>query len=123
MIVKLELPYPPKSLSPNAREHWGTLATDKATYKNAVYTIARNKRQLTSSTFPLKAPVTVVLTFVLPDKRRRDWDNALASFKTGLDGIVEAGLLRDDSMEEIRIGMEYELGKKAAIRVTLEGAP
>lgn len=39
----------------------------------------------------------VVITFFLPDLRRRDWDNLVSSCKPLFDGIVDAGILADDS--------------------------
>jgi crossover junction endodeoxyribonuclease RusA len=42
----------------------------------------------------------VNLTFVPPDKRRRDADNMLAAMKSGLDGLADA-LGVDDSQWKI----------------------
>jgi len=56
------------------------------------------------------------LTFVFAEQRRRDRDNCLASFKTGLDAIVDAGLLLDDDAEHLEIG-------KVDILVDPERAP
>jgi hypothetical protein len=36
--------------------------------------------------------------------RKRDYDNCLASIKPLLDGLVSAGLLRDDDAAHLRIG-------------------
>jgi crossover junction endodeoxyribonuclease RusA len=122
-VIEIELPYPPKALSPNARVDYHVLMREKANYKNNVYLLARNARQLAKGTFPLKSPVTVIVTFILPDRIKRDWDNALSSFKAGFDGIVEAGILADDNMTEIRLGLECEYAKgKAAVRVRLQGS-
>ncbi|GAI70310.1 unnamed protein product [marine sediment metagenome] len=44
------------------------------------------------------------LTFVFAEQRRRDRDNLLATFKPGLDAIVDAGLLLDDDSEHLDIG-------------------
>ena len=44
------------------------------------------------------------LTFVFAEHRRRDRDNCLASFKPGIDAIVDAGLLLDDDSEHLQIG-------------------
>ena len=123
-IVRLELPAPPKELSPNARSDWHVVAREKATYKNACYLLARNARQLADGVvFPLNPPVTVIVTFVVPDRRRRDFDNLLSALKAGFDGIVAAEVLADDSAWDLRLGMEIEVGKQAGVRVTLEGAP
>lgn len=40
----------------------------------------------------------VRVTFVVPDNRRRDIDNLIGTVKPLLDGIVDAGLIVDDSI-------------------------
>jgi len=39
----------------------------------------------------------ILVRFMLPDGRRRDLDNLIASVKPLLDGIVDAGIIADDS--------------------------
>lgn len=41
----------------------------------------------------------VDVTFVVPDNRRRDKTNLASAFKPCLDGIVDAGILVDDSWQ------------------------
>ena len=41
------------------------------------------------------------ITFVVADKRRRDWDNMIAAQKTRFDALVAAGIILDDSTEVI----------------------
>jgi Holliday junction resolvase RusA-like endonuclease len=63
----------------------------------------------------LKPPVTADVTFVVPDRRRRDMDNLLAMLKPAWDGLVDAGLLVDDSAEMLRLGapkMRVEKGQQ-----------
>jgi Holliday junction resolvase RusA-like endonuclease len=45
------------------------------------------------------------LTFIFQEIRRRDRDNLLASFKPGVDAIVDAGLVLDDDSEHLQIGI------------------
>lgn len=54
----------------------------------------------------------VTLTYTFPDKRRRDPDNYSGKFI--LDGLVRAGVLKDDSFDNIRLilNAKYEKGKK-----------
>lgn len=47
------------------------------------------------------AKARVTLEFCFPDKRRRDPDNYSFSAKFLLDGLVKAGVLTDDSFEQI----------------------
>ena len=64
-------------------------------------------------------PLNVTITFILKDNRRHDWDNLLASFKAGIDGIVDAGLLPDDDVRSWSPTLRYEQGATAAVRVEL----
>jgi Holliday junction resolvase RusA-like endonuclease len=65
------------------------------------------------------------VTFVVPDKRRRDLDNLVSSVKPQMDGIVDAGILRDDSLEVlsvVRYGWRYSKGESATEYVIREAA-
>lgn len=46
---------------------------------------------------PLKL-ATLRVTFTLPTRAVRDWDNLASSLKPLLDGIVDAGIITDDSI-------------------------
>jgi Holliday junction resolvase RusA-like endonuclease len=58
----------------------------------------------------------------VPDRRRRDLDNLIASTKPLTDGIVASGLLADDSGDVIRsvsYSVRYEKGVSETIyRIT-----
>jgi crossover junction endodeoxyribonuclease RusA len=53
--------------------------------------------------------VTVSITYFFPDRRRRDPDNY--SGKMILDGLVRAGILKDDSFNCIRLLLAAECDK------------
>lgn len=90
MIV---LPWQNKTLSPNARAHWRTLSSAKKRAKTSAYYLTRQAIGAARYT----APVTVVVTFCPPDRRPRDLDNMIASFKAAQDGIAQA-IGVDDSL-------------------------
>lgn len=102
--LSLMLPWPPKELSPNARVHWAALAPIKAGYREECGWRAKvgetDKGFLPQSMRPLPPPVRATVTFVVPDRRRRDVDNLMASVKAAWDGCVDAGLLEDDSADK-----------------------
>ena len=61
---------------------------------------------------------TVTVTFMVPDRRRRDKGNLIASAKAYLDGLVDAGVISDDNweaIEEIYPPIVYEKGRKMTI--------
>lgn len=98
---------PPVSSSPNWRGHWSTQREEAKVYHNAVFYCcvdSRNREAFGGMPLPLFIKARLNLTFIFPEHRRRDRDNLLASFKPGLDGIVDAGLLLDDDAEHLEIG-------------------
>jgi Holliday junction resolvase RusA-like endonuclease len=105
--VRIEVPQlPPGVLSPNARVHWTKKNRERREYHDTVFYCcvdARNKGFMQGKAFPiLKAKVS--LTFVFNDRRRHDLDNLLNSFKTGIDAIVDSGLVLGDDSEHMEIG-------------------
>ena len=87
-MIEVTLPWPPKTLSPNARLHWAALAKAKKAYRTECFMQMRIAGATTKS-FPVGAKLAVDLQFVPPDKRQRDQDNMLAAMKSGLDGIAD----------------------------------
>ena len=120
--LTFEFPWPPKSLNPNARVHWRTLAAEKAQYKDECgwrirYAVGRGANVKQSLTPPVKAQVTFVC-----DLRRRDPDNTMAMLKPLWDAMVEVGLLVDDSHDKLTIlTPQWEVGKPL-VRVEMEEA-
>jgi crossover junction endodeoxyribonuclease RusA len=96
-MTRLELPWPAKELSPNARGHWAKMARfKKGARELAQWTTYEAGLVDTSLMHLLPSPLQITITFCPPDKRRRDLDNAIASFKSAQDGIADA-LGIDDS--------------------------
>lgn len=121
-IISFTLPLPPSELLPNRAigKDWRSTYEAKQTYYQACFVECKNVKQAHRNTFPLKPVVTMVLTFSLPTKRRRDGDGLLSAFKTGIDAMVRAGILVDDSIWVLRTAIEGEVGE-AGVKVRLEG--
>ena len=85
-MTTITLPWPPSTLSPNARGHWSIKSRHAKRYRrdSRVLCMAQGLRQMTAETLSLR------ITFNPPDRRARDLDNMLASTKSGLDGIADA---------------------------------
>lgn len=76
---------------------------------------------LSQGASPMKnGPVFVFITFYPRTRNWPDWDNCIASFKAGLDGIVDA-IGVDDS--QFRIGFEVKREVGGMVKVTLEEVP
>ena len=113
------LPLPSKWLSPN-------VMTGSLCGRMAKASAAKKYRETTRkevAEYSLSAfcaydagwkKIKVKPTFYYKQKRRRDTDNAIASLKSAYDGIVDAGLIPDDTPEhmkrttpEFRVDKEY----------------
>lgn len=81
----LTLPWPPKELSPNARQHWGALSRAKKAYRVACAWTAKEQgaKRIEAERLHL------TITFVPPDRRAHDLDNCIARMKSGLDGLAD----------------------------------
>ena len=95
----ITLDFPPRELSPNARVHWSIKSGMAKGYRWA----AKIEALLSRPTKPLTAPVGMSLTFVTSTARLPDVDNLIASIKSGIDGLVDAGVLVDDSPKYLRL--------------------
>lgn len=90
-MTPITLPWPPKALSPNARVHWAVRSKATRSYFQAAYYHAKAARWALEH----DGPVRLCITFHPPDKRHRDDDNLIASFKAARDGIALALEMND----------------------------
>lgn len=101
-------------LNANQRLHWADKAAKTRGIRDSTKLIARN-----ASLEP--APhVVVQLTWVVTDKRRRDSDNIYPTFKAMCDGLVDAGIVPDDTpeyMDKRAPLIRYELGGTARLEL------
>ncbi|MFC0708972.1 endodeoxyribonuclease RusA [Azorhizophilus paspali] len=112
-MIELELPWPPKELSPNARTHWAKRSKVAKGYRTACHLLAKKAGLVTPA-----GRAMLLLEFVPPDRRRRDDDNMLASFKAGRDGLADA-LGIDDSRFVTRLRVSRETVPGGAVRVRI----
>jgi len=95
-VLTVTVSIPSRTLSPNARCHWAVKA--KANKKARIEAWAQ--AQIAMHEAEEKGgwrEATCQAHVYVRDNRRRDKDNALASLKATFDGLVDAGLLHDDS--------------------------
>lgn len=79
------LPWPSRSLHPNARVHWRkkAKATKAARHAAAWEAIAAGFKPMQATA------LSVTATFFPPDERLRDLDSLLSSLKAAFDGIAD----------------------------------
>lgn len=114
--MTLTFGWPPAVLSPNARVHWSKRAKAAKSYRAACWAIAMEAGVRQREWHRPK----VHLEFVPPDRRRRDWDNMLASCKNGLDGLADA-MQTNDFLFRLSVTKSDEIG--GMVRVTIEENP
>lgn len=76
-------------LSANGREHWSKRASGTSTIRM----VARNL----SVNIPRLEKVKIRGIYYAANNRRRDTSNLFPSFKAAIDGLVDSGVLKDDS--------------------------
>jgi len=105
----LEFPWPPKELTPNfkRRNHWTKYSKQTKAYRELCGWIARE-----SIPFFSDVEITMTVTFYPPDKRKRDDDGMIGSFKAGRDGIAD-GWRVDDNLFRVtyKFGEVFPKGK------------
>lgn len=142
---------PGRPPTPNARRNWGVVARENEAWDEKVRVIAQGRMaddpalwptelerersvgkrgkvtpELRRCTRPITYATRYVMTFVVPDHRERDWDNAVASGKPLTDALVHAGVLAGDSTRYIdpdgrRVSFRREAGKSGVEILVEEG--
>ena len=111
--MALILPWPPRALSPNARAHWRAKAPIARAYKEACWALTLEAKLAV----PDSQKIALWLDFYPPNRRARDDDNMIASFKHGRDGVALA-LGIDDKRFRCFPFVQDEIGGYIKLRIT-----
>lgn len=111
--MALILPWPPRALSPNERTHWRKKAPIAKAYKEACLALTLEAKLAV----PDSPKIALWLDFYPPNRRARDDDNMIASFKHGRDGVALA-LGIDDKRFRCFPFVQDEIGGYIKIRIT-----
>lgn len=95
-----------RRLTANDRMHWRPRAEITAKWRRLGWATAKQAR------IPTLGRAHVLIEWLPPDRRRRDPANASPMGKALVDGLVDAGVLPDDSAEYLD-GPDYRLGALA----------
>jgi crossover junction endodeoxyribonuclease RusA len=114
VTFELILPWPPKELSPNARVHWREKAKLTKAYKTACWALTKESGITAPDT---TGRLHLWIDFYQPDRRHRDDDNMIASFKAGRDGLALA-LAVDDRRFVCHPYVKDQIGGMVKIRIT-----
>jgi hypothetical protein len=117
MIITLNC-LPPKECSPNARPNIYARARAVRDFRVLVKSAAVDQMP-PSWIAPDKA--SVKLTIVCREERIRDADNWLCRFKPGMDGLVDAEVLRADDVNHLTVtGIAFVVDAETAPKTIIE---
>ncbi|RUW04031.1 hypothetical protein [Mesorhizobium sp. M1A.F.Ca.IN.020.04.1.1] len=118
-MIAITLPWPPRSLHPNARTHWARKAKDA---KQARITAAWCAREagIRKGDCDIPQALKVTAIFYPPNRHKHDLDGCLSSCKAFLDGIADA-IGVDDSKWQLALRKEEPV-KGGLVRIELEAA-
>lgn len=110
----INLPWPNKLLSPNARVHWAAKSKAAKAAKKVGHLCALESKVK----IDWEGEIHLWITFYPPDRRSRDDDNLIATFKNYRDGIAQA-LGVDDKRFRIHPWLSDEVVKNGQVVVKL----
>ena len=87
---------PSRILNPNSRQHWSIVMKAKKRARVEAWAAAQVAMHEAGEKGGWKE-ATCAVHWYARTNRKRDADNCLASLKATFDGLVDAGLLQDDS--------------------------
>lgn len=125
--LTIEVDLPPVELSPNGRVYRKTRAAAIKDYRQLVGFLAVAEVHRSDWKAPARARLS--LLFGMKDSRRsvglyyhpKDADNALAASKALIDGLRDAGVIKDDNWASLKLGdVDATFEEGPWVRVTVE---
>jgi len=115
-IYKFTFRMPPAVLHPNARGSHFAKIRPRQQYRDYVHALAL---QQTGSSRPMLPFCRMDMVWYYPKNNSRDRDNILCWFKTGLDGLGDAGIFGNDN-SVIPMPVRIVVEPKCIARVEVE---
>lgn len=100
-MIRLVIPFPPRTLHPNSRPHWTARYKASTKYKNDCFYLALTARYHDADP---AAPIPIKITWHPKSKIPGDYDGCIANLKAGLDGIAQAWGVNDS---RFRLALEF----------------
>lgn len=117
----VETPWQRPPLTENQRLHWARkakLTREIRTWAGVLFRTAR------FAGVPDEHPLTVELTWFVNDRRKRDEENTIPTYKAICDGLVDAGIVPDDTPRYMRKEMPrivFDRNQEKRLVLTLRG--
>ena len=99
-LASFTLGAPAERLTMNKRYHWTLRARLTKQWRLAGFVAATNWFHQSNTSRPLH-PCAILVTFGVPDRRRRDPHHTAPTVKAIVDGLVDAGFWRDDTPDHV----------------------
>ena len=124
MKTIVEIPHlPDPDLNPNKKIHWGALADAKRNAKQVMMSALKdNDNPVFIPDKPYESAILkieFVAGFRDRQRKNRDMDNLLASAKPYIDGLVDGGVIVDDTAVRLRYELVYRFGEEAKMVFTV----
>ncbi len=114
-MIRVTIPAPGPWLSANDRRHWAETARLTRAWRATAKLAARNLG-------PVPTPVDITVTVHRARGGRSDASNLAPTAKAAIDGLVDAGVLPDDSATYVR-SETYVTGAPGDRRLVLTISP
>ena len=104
--IRIVLPWPTRTLHPNARPHWAVKARATTHARSLARSAMAEAVEAHGAVWSAAGAIAVRWTFCPPDRRRRDDDGLAASCKAYRDGMADAM-----GVDDHRFRASYETAK------------
>lgn len=94
--ITVVLSLPPNELKPNARPHHMAKANKVKAYRRQAWAVALMARDYAHTEPPRWQYATIQIDYYHKTAAFMDRDNIIATLKSGIDGLTDAGVLADD---------------------------
>ncbi len=111
--MQVIFPWPPKTLSPNARVHWAVKSKATKALRLTCAVLAKQARM----SVDWEGDIHVWMDYYPPDRRARDQDNMISASKGMLDGLADA-LGVNDKRFRLHPYVKDETGGIVKVRLT-----
>ena len=115
--IKIEIPYLPKSLNQIIRMKRIMVYLYYKECEKDVFWLVKAKKDRPKEPFK---KARMIITFVFPDNKARDFDNFIGGSKGFIDGIKKAGLIEDDKWQKLKMEFNGILGDKPRTLIYLQ---
>ena len=114
--VEIKIPYLPKSLNKIIRMKRILIYQYYKECEWYVYWLVKAEKERPKEAFK---KAKMIITFIFPDNRARDFDNFIGGSKGFIDGIKKAKLIKDDSWQRLELDFRAEIGDKPGTTIII----